>query len=149
VLAERLRVLRGMVVAFSLLASRAAKDCSAGPGPAAACCQGRVRVPRPRAALGQEKDLRIVKHCLAPRPVLGVLKNNKRKEKIMNTKKKSATEDTKDTEKVKNKKAKVRTCRVCGCTDTTPCIVDGEPCSWVEGINEDLCSACEKKLLKN
>jgi len=64
-------------------------------------------------------------------------------------KKKSATEDTKDTEKVKNKKAKVRTCRVCGCTDTTPCIVDGEPCSWVEGINEDLCSACEKKLLKN
>lgn len=30
-------------------------------------------------------------------------------------------------------------CRVCGCTDDTPCIVDGEPCAWVL---PDLCSGC-------
>lgn len=37
---------------------------------------------------------------------------------------------------------KVRTCRVCGCTDAdcSGCIErTGEPCRWVE---EDLCSAC-------
>jgi len=50
--------------------------------------------------------------------------------------------------KSKKRKAEVRTCRVCGCTDTTPCIVDGVPCSWVEDIGEDLCSACEKKMLE-
>jgi hypothetical protein len=33
-----------------------------------------------------------------------------------------------------------RRCRVCGCTDQTPCIEKtGGPCRWVEG---DLCSAC-------
>lgn len=32
-----------------------------------------------------------------------------------------------------------RRCRVCGCTDTAACLVDGVPCSWVE---PDLCSAC-------
>jgi len=49
--------------------------------------------------------------------------------------------------KAKGKKKGVRTCRVCGCTDSAPCIVDGEPCHWVAGINENLCSVCEKKLL--
>jgi hypothetical protein len=33
-----------------------------------------------------------------------------------------------------------RKCRVCGCTETTPCLDrGGMPCSWVAG---DLCSAC-------
>ena len=33
-----------------------------------------------------------------------------------------------------------RQCRVCGCTDYSPCIEpDGFPCCWVE---QDLCSAC-------
>ena len=33
-----------------------------------------------------------------------------------------------------------RQCRVCGCTDYSPCIEpDGFPCCWVE---RDLCSAC-------
>jgi len=40
--------------------------------------------------------------------------------------------------------AEVRTCRVCGCTDTTPCMVDGEPCSWVE---KGLCSACDERII--
>jgi hypothetical protein len=30
-------------------------------------------------------------------------------------------------------------CRLCGCTDSTPCLVNGEPCAWVL---DDLCSAC-------
>lgn len=31
-------------------------------------------------------------------------------------------------------------CRICGCTDYTPCIdPGGEPCCWVE---DDLCSQC-------
>ena len=31
-------------------------------------------------------------------------------------------------------------CRVCGCTDLSPCTEsDGFPCCWVE---RDLCSAC-------
>lgn len=32
-----------------------------------------------------------------------------------------------------------RRCRVCGCTDATPCMGSEGPCSWVE---EDLCSGC-------
>jgi hypothetical protein len=33
-----------------------------------------------------------------------------------------------------------RRCRICGCTDCSPCIEKtGEPCYWVEA---DLCSAC-------
>ena len=33
-----------------------------------------------------------------------------------------------------------RRCRVCGCTDPSPCIEpDGFPCCWVE---RDLCSSC-------
>lgn len=36
-----------------------------------------------------------------------------------------------------------RACRICGCTETTPCVDDrGFPCSWVES---DLCSACDDK----
>jgi hypothetical protein len=38
--------------------------------------------------------------------------------------------------------AGVATCRGCGCTDTKACVVDGEPCHWVEA---DLCSACAGK----
>jgi hypothetical protein len=30
-------------------------------------------------------------------------------------------------------------CRLCGCTDSTPCITEEGPCSWVL---DDLCSAC-------
>ncbi len=46
---------------------------------------------------------------------------------------------------------KVRTCRVCGCTDEKGCLVEGDTsknedimsvCSWVE---ENLCSACDDK----
>jgi aspartate/methionine/tyrosine aminotransferase len=34
----------------------------------------------------------------------------------------------------------VRTCRVCGCTESNACVnADGETCDWIE---EDLCSAC-------
>jgi hypothetical protein len=37
-----------------------------------------------------------------------------------------------------------RVCRVCGCTDTTPCIRRGSACCWV---SEDLCSACAAPAL--
>ncbi len=42
---------------------------------------------------------------------------------------------------------KVRACRVCGCTETTPCVdpESGDSCSWVE---PDLCSACADKPKK-
>jgi ParB/RepB/Spo0J family partition protein len=43
---------------------------------------------------------------------------------------------------------KDRVCRVCGCTETNPCLDDetGGPCSWVEA---DLCSACaDRKKIK-
>ena len=35
-------------------------------------------------------------------------------------------------------------CRVCGCTDSAPCIDDatGEPCHWKA---DDLCSSCWEK----
>jgi hypothetical protein len=33
----------------------------------------------------------------------------------------------------------VNCCRVCGCSDDDACVVDGEPCGWVE---PDLCSGC-------
>ena len=33
----------------------------------------------------------------------------------------------------------MKRCRVCNCTDRTPCHVLDVPCCWVE---EDLCSAC-------
>ncbi|NLW88032.1 MAG: hypothetical protein GXY38_14310 [Planctomycetes bacterium] len=36
---------------------------------------------------------------------------------------------------------KVRRCRVCGCSHADACVVDGEPCHWVE---KHLCSACGK-----
>jgi len=32
-----------------------------------------------------------------------------------------------------------RVCRVCGCTDATPCMHTGIPCFWIE---KDLCSDC-------
>lgn len=35
-----------------------------------------------------------------------------------------------------------RVCRVCGCTDSTPCQTPDGPCHWVE---PDLCSACVGK----
>lgn len=35
-----------------------------------------------------------------------------------------------------------RACRVCGCTHTTPCFKNGEPCAWAE---PDLCTACVGK----
>lgn len=36
-----------------------------------------------------------------------------------------------------------RSCRICGCTDTTACMDGDQPCHWVE---EDLCSKCRKQL---
>jgi hypothetical protein len=35
--------------------------------------------------------------------------------------------------------ASLRFCRVCGCTDTTACVVDGVPCHWAR---PEICSAC-------
>lgn len=35
--------------------------------------------------------------------------------------------------------ANERKCRVCGCTDATPCMHTGLPCWWIE---KDLCSDC-------
>lgn len=34
----------------------------------------------------------------------------------------------------------LRSCRVCGCTETSPCLDGIEPCHWAEA---DLCSACQ------
>ncbi len=39
-------------------------------------------------------------------------------------------------------KKKIRTCRVCGCTDSTPCLTARGPCYWIE---KNLCSACKGK----
>jgi len=35
-------------------------------------------------------------------------------------------------------------CRVCGCTDTSPCITAAGPCGWAE---PDLCSACAERRI--
>ena len=53
------------------------------------------------------------------------------------------TDDTDTTDAVKTAAAgevKERKCRVCGCTETTPCLTMGDPCHWVD---KDLCSACQ------
>ena len=53
----------------------------------------------------------------------------------------------KATKKTKKKaKPKVRTCRVCGCTDDNACVDNetGETCGWVG--DEDLCTMCEAKM---
>lgn len=72
-----------------------------------------------------------------------------KKEKV---KKKSATEVTEGTEKVKSSKLKVesekaesegRICRVCGCTDEYLINADGSPRLWAD---TDLCSACKDKV---
>ena len=34
------------------------------------------------------------------------------------------------------------TCRVCGCTQDKACVVEGQPCYWVDGPKSTLCSAC-------
>lgn len=31
------------------------------------------------------------------------------------------------------------TCKRCGCTETTPCVREGQPCAW---MLPDLCTAC-------
>lgn len=38
-----------------------------------------------------------------------------------------------------------RTCRVCGCTETTACATEEGPCAWVQA---DLCSACVRIVLE-
>lgn len=40
----------------------------------------------------------------------------------------------------------MRECRICGCTDFTPCIDEdtGEPCAWAA---EDLCTFCVARSL--
>jgi len=52
-----------------------------------------------------------------------------------------------DPDETKSPAVSVRTCRVCGCTDTTPCIdgKTGDSCCWIE---DDLCSACACKACK-
>lgn len=46
----------------------------------------------------------------------------------------------------KAKSGKAGICRVCGCTETTPCEdIEGNTCSWVE---PDLCSACAEEERK-
>lgn len=43
----------------------------------------------------------------------------------------------------KGKNSEAGVCRICGCTETTPCIDDnGDSCSWVK---PNLCSACVEK----
>lgn len=37
---------------------------------------------------------------------------------------------------------KERKCRICECTNSKACMIEGVPCHWIE---EDLCSSCEKK----
>jgi len=39
--------------------------------------------------------------------------------------------------------ANVQRCRVCGCTENTPCMTEDGPCYWVE---KDLCSACASEM---
>lgn len=34
----------------------------------------------------------------------------------------------------------MRQCRICGCTEHTPCVAGGETCAW---IAEDLCDFCD------
>jgi hypothetical protein len=38
------------------------------------------------------------------------------------------------------------TCRVCGCTNTNPCVVDEVPCIWVADSNRTLCSHCQSLI---
>ncbi len=38
---------------------------------------------------------------------------------------------------------RIRFCRVCGCTDTAACVVDGVPCHWER---PEICSACAPYL---
>jgi ParB/RepB/Spo0J family partition protein len=33
------------------------------------------------------------------------------------------------------------TCSKCGCTDTTPCMLEGEPCAWAN-VDQTICSGC-------
>ncbi len=42
-------------------------------------------------------------------------------------------------------RTKVRSCRLCGCTEIKACQTDNGPCYWVEG---DLCSACQGSAKK-
>lgn len=43
------------------------------------------------------------------------------------------------------KKEEVQKCRICGCTEDTPCMTAEGPCSWVK---DDLCSACWEETKK-
>lgn len=36
-----------------------------------------------------------------------------------------------------------RSCVSCGCTDTTPCLTNGQPCGWVSPTL-DICTACSR-----
>lgn len=38
-------------------------------------------------------------------------------------------------------------CRVCGCTDSNACVVDGQACHWIETSPDGsgLCSACKER----
>jgi hypothetical protein len=37
-------------------------------------------------------------------------------------------------------------CRVCGCTNTNPCVVGEVPCTWVADSNRTLCSNCQSMM---
>ena len=58
----------------------------------------------------------------------------------------AARELAEDEYATEHEEKKVGVCRVCGCTDSTPCVdpATGETCSWVE---PDLCSACATKMV--
>lgn len=44
-------------------------------------------------------------------------------------------------EEAKNPKPKRGTCRICGCTETTPCMTPGGPCAWAwADKTQTLCS---------
>ena len=38
-------------------------------------------------------------------------------------------------------------CRTCKCTETTPCVTDGEPCAWAD-ITKTLCTACNGGVIE-
>jgi hypothetical protein len=86
------------------------------------CAQAEVEIPEPKSWAAEAKAEAVVKAAKK--------KGGKGNAPVGAT---AATEP-----------AKVRTCRVCGCTeaDCGQCIEKtGEPCHWVE---KDLCSACKE-----
>ena len=51
------------------------------------------------------------------------------------------SKDTTGSATKKSAKPKAGVCRKCGCTESTPCLVGGEPCAWADST-KTLCTAC-------